>query len=234
LFDFDGTLRHSRPSYTQAFLEIAASLGVPESTEGRLKSQRWLHYYWAQSGEMLADREDFEDKSELFWENHARKKLLAYGISAEQAADLAPTIYQRMAEEFDPQDWVAPDVHETLGYLQESGFRLAVVSNRREPYLEDLERLKLSDYMEFSLTSGEVKSWKPDTKIFEHALKCLDIQPEDALYIGDNYYADVVGAWSAGLQPVLLDPQGIFPDVDCPVISTIGDLRGYLVDRKSS
>lgn len=228
LFDFDGTLRHSRPSYTQAFLEIATCLGVPESIDGRLQSQRWLHCYWAQSAEMLADREAFEDQPELFWANHARKKLVAYGCSAEQAAELAPTIYQRMAEEFKPQDWVAPDVLETLGYLQESGFHLAVVSNRNQPCQEDLDRLGLSDFMEFSLTSGEVKSWKPDTRIFEHALQRLEVQPEDAMYIGDNYFADVVGARNAGLQPVLLDPNGIFPDADCPVITAIGDLRGYL------
>jgi putative hydrolase of the HAD superfamily len=83
-------------------------------------------------------------------------------------------------------------------------------------------------YLEFALTSGEVNSWKPDTKIFEHALQHLDLQPEDALYVGDNFYADVIGARRAGIHPVLIDPDGIFPEADCPVIAAIGDLRGFL------
>lgn len=228
LFDFDGTLRHSCPSYSKALIEVAGSLGVPDSKEGRLRSQRWLHYYWAQSPEMLADRDSYDGLTDRFWINHARSWLLAFGCPSAMAAELAPSIYQRMAEEYKPQDWVAPDVTETLDSLQGAGYRLAVVSNRNQPCHEDLSRLGLSDYLEFSLTSGEVKSWKPDTRIFEHALQRLELQPEDTLHVGDNYYADVIGAQRAGIQPVLIDPEQLFPDADCPVISAIGDLRGYL------
>jgi HAD superfamily hydrolase (TIGR01549 family) len=228
LFDLDGTLRHSRPSYTQVFIEIAASLGVPESSSGRIRSQRWLHYYWAQSPEMLADKETYKDQDDQFWTNHAHNWLVAYGCSPERSAELAPEISRRMADEFKPSDWVAPDVPDTLDCLLEAGYRLAVVSNRNQPCHETLERLGLSGYLEFSLTSGEVESWKPDTRIFEHALQRLDMQPENALHIGDNYYADVVGARRAGIQPVLLDPESIFPDVDCPVIASIGELCRYL------
>lgn len=228
LFDLDGTLRHNRPNYSQVFIEIAASLGVPGSSEGRVKSQRWLHYYWAQSEEMLADRAEYEDQPEYFWANHARRWLEAYGCSAEMAAGLATAISQRMADEFKPQEWVAPDVPETLDCLREAGYRMAVVSNRNQACGEELERLGLLGYLEFALTSGEVNSWKPDTKIFEHALQQLDLQPEDALYVGDNFYADVIGARRAGIHPVLIDPDGIFPEADCPVIAAIGDLRGFL------
>ncbi len=228
LFDLDGTLRHNRPSYSQVFIEIAADLGVPESSQGRLKSQRWLHYFWAQSTEMLSDSAEYGDRSELFWTNHARRWLEAYGCPADVAVALAPAISRRMTDEFKPQEWVAPDVPETLDCLLEAGYRLAVVSNRNQACGEELERLGLSDYLEFALTSGEVNTWKPDPRIFEHALQRLDLQPEDVLYIGDNYYADVVGARRAGILPVLIDPEGIFPEADCEVIAAIGDLCACL------
>lgn len=228
IFDLDGTLRHSQPTYNKKFLEIAFSLGLPESSQGRHRAQRWLHFYWAQSAEMLADKEAFGDQADLFWTTHARKKLLAYGCSPEQAEELAPAIYQRMATEYKPQDWVPPDVATTLRSLSEAGMRLAVVSNRNQPCQEELARLGLLDYLEFSLTSGEVNSWKPDPAIFAHALQRLDLQPPQAVYVGDNYYADVVGADRAGLQPILVDPDGLFPEAECPVISTIGDLCSFL------
>lgn len=228
IFDLDGTLRHSQPTYNQKFIEIAANLGLVESSQGRFQSQRWLHYYWAQSAEMLADRESFSNQPDLFWTTHARKKLIAYGCASQRAEELAPLIYQRMAEEYKPQDWVPPDVTGTLHSLLEAGIRLAVVSNRNQPCQEELARLGLLDYLEFSLTSGEVSSWKPDPAIFAYALQRMQLKPDEAVYVGDNYYADVVGANRAGLQPILIDPQGLFPEANCPVISNIGDLCGFL------
>ncbi len=56
----------------------------------------------------------------------------------------------------------------------------------------------------------------------------LGIQPSQSLYVGDNYYADVVGASRAGLKPVLIDPEGLFPEADCPIICKIGDLPELL------
>jgi len=44
------------------------------------------------------------------------------------------------------------------------------------------------------------------------------------MYVGDNYFADVVGARGAGLQPVLYDPAGIYPEANCPVIVSLDGL----------
>jgi predicted HAD superfamily phosphohydrolase YqeG len=41
----------------------------------------------------------------------------------------------------------------------------------------------------------------------------------ETMYIGDNYYADIVGSHRAGLTPVLYDPITLFPDVECDVIN---------------
>jgi FMN phosphatase YigB (HAD superfamily) len=50
----------------------------------------------------------------------------------------------------------------------------------------------------------------------------------EVIYVGDNYYADVVGARSAGLQPVLYDPLGIFPDADCATIKSFDELNSVV------
>ena len=46
--------------------------------------------------------------------------------------------------------------------------------------------------------------------------------PERAVYVGDTYLKDVLGARAAGLAPVLLDRSGAAIVQDCPVV---GDLR---------
>jgi putative hydrolase of the HAD superfamily len=105
---------------------------------------------------------------------------------------------------------------------------LGLVSNRTRSVDALLVELDLRRYLHFSLISGEVNLWKPDPAIFAHALDRSGTRPAETVYVGDNYYADVVGARSAGLQPVLLDPRGLFPEADCPVIGTMGELLPLL------
>ena len=76
--------------------------------------------------------------------------------------------------------------------------------------------------------AGEVGAWKPDPKIFDRAMELSDTTPEKMIYVGDNYYADILGANNAGLQPVLLDDKGVFPDAECVVIERLDELIGLL------
>jgi len=223
LFDLDGTLRHSRPSFTETFISFAVQLGAPDSEDHRRRATRWLHYYWAQSSDLLADRQIYQDEG-IFWTNHARLFLINLGCLPEQADKLAPELYHHYINEFQPEDWVPPDVPETLQRLISAGYTLGVASNRSQSYQEQLETLGLDSYFECTIAAGEVNSWKPDPVIFQHALQELGAEPGKTLYVGDNYYADVIGAQRAGLQPVLIDPDGLFPEAVCPVIHTLGDL----------
>ena len=53
----------------------------------------------------------------------------------------------------------------------------------------------------------------------------MEIEPGQAVYVGDNYFADVIGAQRAGIGAVLIDPQDLFPEADCPVIQKISELK---------
>ena len=74
-------------------------------------------------------------------------------------------------------------------------------------------------------------SYKPEPGLFEHALKRAGLAPQEAVYVGDNYFADVVGSRRAGLQPVLFDPDVIFPEADCITIRSFGQLHAVLGDQ---
>lgn len=230
LFDLDGTLRYNHPTFAEAFYDIAARLGAPVTDESRRRASRWLHYYWAKSDEFVADRNAFGDQSEAFWIHHDLLFLGALGCPPGQASDLALQAYQHMIDEFKPQDCVFPDVTPTLQVLKEAGYSLAVLSNRSRPYQEQLEKLGLAGYFEFAMHAGEVGAWKPGPRIFQQGVERLSVRPEQALYVGDNYYADVVGAQRAGLNPILLDPDGLFPEAECPVIRRLSDLPGLMIE----
>jgi putative hydrolase of the HAD superfamily len=231
LFDLDGTLRYNRPSSTRVFLDYAVKLGALDDPEKRQQATRWTHYYWAQSSELLEDIRSFDGQEDLFWTNYARRHLLAFDCTAKQAEVLAPQVYRYMQDEHQPEDWVPPEVPATLATLKESGFLLGVLSNRTQPCQEHLQNLGLDTYFSLAMVAGEVETWKPDPQIFHYALERLGSTPGETLYVGDNYYADVVGAQRAGLHPVLVDPEGIFPDPGCPVIRLLSELVDLLSSR---
>lgn len=228
IFDLDGTLRHNDPSSTEAFFDYAVQLGATDSAGRRKSATRWTHYYWAQSPEMLADLDHFQTLSPEFWVYYSERALIQFGCAPAQAKFLAPTVHQRMVEEYKPRDLVLEGVPQVLGALKSAGFRLGVVSNRDDPFDEYLVMLNLHEHFDLTLAAGEINAWKPEPEIFEYALQQLNVSAEQAIYVGDNYFADIVGAREAGLRPVLFDPDQVFPSPGCPVIKQFSELLTLL------
>ncbi len=97
---------------------------------------------------------------------------------------------------------VYPEVVPTLKSLQSAGVRMGIVSNTTNPgFMKDYERavMGLDPYFEFSIYSSEVPFRKPHPSIFQLALRRLQLQPEEVLFIGDNLNADIAGARGVGL-----------------------------------
>lgn len=232
LFDLDGTLRHNKPSSVHAFFDYAVQFGLHDSMEKRKAATRWAHYYWAQSQDLADDLRIYQDLDDPFWTNYSRRNLMAFDCEIECADELAPMMVAYMNDEYQPVDWVPEDVPATLQTLRDHGYHLAVLSNRNQPCQDHLQTLGLLDYFDFALAAGEVNVWKPDPMVFQHALKRLGTIPEQAIYVGDNYYADIVGAKAASMFQVLIDPEEIFPDAECPVIRTLGELPNLLNHRQ--
>jgi len=224
LFDLDGTLRHDRPRYNDILAQFASEYIEPDSSPERCRAERWLHYYWAQSSDVKLDLAHYGELNQAFWENHTCRYLIAFGYTPEQAALASVEIYHRMGAEYNPTSWVPPDVFDVLRALKADGYLLGIVSNRSNPLDEELHSLGLDQLVDLTLAAGEVNSWKPDTGIFLEAVLSLKVNPAETLYVGDNYYADVVGSRNAGLCPVLLDPDGLFPEAECAVIRELNDL----------
>jgi HAD superfamily hydrolase (TIGR01549 family) len=227
-FDLDGTLRHNVPSGAEVFTDYVKTLGLDVGEEARLRALRWEHLYWANSVDLRDDLLAHSGETEKFWIEYSRRRLTALGASPEWAAEFAPNISKHMGEFYRPKSIIPEDVRRVLPALKQAGYVLAVISNRDKPFQELLDEHGIGEFFHFSLAGGEVNTFKPDPGVFEHALRRVNLSPQDAIYIGDNYYADVVGARRAGLRPVLYDPLGIFPDPDCVTIKSFDELKSIL------
>jgi len=228
LFDFDGTLRHHLPSGGEVFTDFVVSQGISITEEDRRRAARWEHYYFANSPEIQADHKKFNGEEADFWFNFAHRRLAALGCPPNLILELGPKASDYMQDHYKPAVSVPEETHTVIPELRGFGFTLGVVSNRDNPYQEEIDSLGMKDYFHFSLAGGEVNSWKPDAGIFYAALERAGTVAQQTIYIGDNYFADVIGARRAGLQPVLYDPKGLFQEPGCPVITSFEDLTDLL------
>jgi len=228
LFDLDGTLFHHLPSSGEIFLNYVKSQGTHISEEDRIRAEHWVHYYFAYSPEIQADSKLFKDDEKGFWNHFTQRRLIALGICPDSAVDLAPRVYAHMRETYKPETHVPEDARVLLKFLQESGFILGMVSNRDNPYREEMQKKELDSYFQFFVTAGEVNSFKPDVFIFEHALELAGTSAQETMYVGDNYFADIIGSQRAGLVPVLYDPINLFPEADCAVIKSFAEIPALL------
>jgi putative hydrolase of the HAD superfamily len=231
LFDMDGTLRESQPTGGEVFTEYALSIGLPITKHDRILAARWEHYYFASSPEIRQDFTRFGDDDKGFWQNFGKRRLIALGCSSQQAEELAPAFSDHMDKNYKPVDIIPEGALETLETLRHRGLLLGVVSNRDLPYHDRLKELGMSPYFSFSLAAGEVHSWKPSPGIFEYALKRAQTQAHETIYVGDNYFADVIGARNAGLHPILYDRLGIFDDPGCLVVTSLSQIPALLNGR---
>jgi FMN phosphatase YigB (HAD superfamily) len=221
LFDLDGTLHFSRPSGFTTFLEYVQDLGLTFTPEAERRTMRWQHQFWA---DRAALAEVFAMPPETGgWIEVTRRQLAMLGIT-EPLGEHIRAIHNRFDTDYRPEAYVPPEVPETLAALRAQGYRLGLVSNRDEPLGEVAETLGLDGLFDFTLSAGEAGAWKPDPAIFVHALKLAGVPPASAAYVGDNYYADMVGSQGAGLLPILYDPTGLFPEATCRVIHSISNL----------
>jgi HAD superfamily hydrolase (TIGR01662 family) len=227
-FDLDGTLRHSVPHGGDVFSDYVTTLGLQINHEDRIRGTRWEHLYWANSADLRDDLMAHSGETENFWIEYSRRRLIALGASPAWALTYAPKVSIHMGTEYKPESIIPNEVRDTLIRLKEAGYRMAVLSNREKPFIDVMESHHIIEFFDFSIAAGEVNAYKPDPGLFEHALKRAEVTAQETVYVGDNYFADVIGARRAGLTPVLFDPDEIFPSADCITMRSFSELNSIV------
>ena len=93
-----------------------------------------------------------------------------------------------------------PGIAETLQSLREVGFKLAIFSDKRQPYgLPELEQTGVGPLFQHASFITDDRPYKPDPLGLHAVLKLLDVSPGEALYVGDGRQ-DVECAHRAGVQ----------------------------------
>jgi HAD superfamily hydrolase (TIGR01549 family) len=159
--------------------------------------------------------------------------LTALGVSSDSYEEIVDSL---RAENDRRSLWrvMHPRTPHVLDELRRRGFTLAVISNADGRVPAALAASGIAGHFTVVIDSHLVGVEKPDPRIFMLALEACDAAAQDAVYVGDIYEIDVRGARSAGLAAVLLDPLGLYGEVDCPRVTALDHLLDLLPPRGSS
>jgi len=193
LFDLDGTLFDSIPIIMKSFREAFDLLGIDYD---EAKVAKTIGIPLAAQAKLFAG-----ERSEEFRERYRG----IYRANQEKLARLYP------------------NTAEMLGSLRAMGFATALVTSKASwATMHALELTGISDAFDVIVTATDVANHKPHPEPILRALELLEIDPSDALFVGDSFFdiesadaaeVDVVTvAWGACNHDELLPkcPLGVF------------------------
>ena len=233
LFDIGDTLWHSADAPPAAeFRRIAAErardfirgAGLTHPDPARVSRVAW------DALETAMKRARGTDRIEPDYAAITRNALADAGLalSSLQAAELMEAIYVSGEE---GGKAAFPDARPTLETLRERGFRLAIVTNRAfggARFREDLRAAGLDVGWEATVVSVEVGYLKPHPEIYRRALSDLQIEPRDALMVGNSLAEDIAGAQAVGIDAAWKrsrpDAESVTPDF---VFDRVGELLDW-------
>jgi putative hydrolase of the HAD superfamily len=144
------------------------------------------------------------------WREVLRRYATEYtrSLEAEKLAQM-PLLLAELQRGISRKRLVAfPQTREILAQMK-MRYRLAVVSDAQSAYgLPELRAAGLADYFAPIVISGDYGYRKPDARLFQAALTELEVRPEEAIYVGNDRFRDVLGARQVGMRTILFCPNG--------------------------
>jgi putative hydrolase of the HAD superfamily len=223
-FDVGGTLVYTNLSHVDLLHQALLVIGYKLTRDNVVNSNDLARQAVARRRRRHAARMNTSDASRM-WLDHLAENLDLdlHGVDLERQLTLA----MREVERRDPEV-TDPDAPRLLATLKDRGFLLGVISNWSADLPAYLEERHLAKYFHAIIASEAVGASKPHREIFMRGLAAVDVGPERAMHVGDDYWADVVGARDIGIRPVLIDRDHEAVRSDCPTIERLKDLASLV------
>jgi HAD superfamily hydrolase (TIGR01662 family) len=212
LFDVDFTLARPGPELgPEGYVRAGERHGL------RLEPGR----YEAARDTALVDlrrHPDLEHDDEI-WFRFTERIVRGMGGDADSAYDCAVEITRAWErhENFELYD----DVPEVLAALRSAGLRIGLVSNSARDVREFAQHHGLD--VDAGISSFHHGRTKPHASIFRAVLDLLEVDPLEALMVGDTIADDIEGAQALGMRAILLDREGTRRDFE-PRIESLNEL----------
>ncbi len=177
IFDMDGTILNTIDDITESINHAFILKGYPKQTLHAVKMA--VGSGAIQLIERLAPKHLNKEEIRLLYEAYQRH----YDVNK------------------DNQTGPYPGIMDLLDQLKHQGYLLAVVSNKYEYLVQELNIKIFNNYFDVSIGDAPGIPIKPAPDMVYKALNLLKINKEEALFIGDSD-VDIITAQNAGLKSV--------------------------------
>lgn len=211
LFDVDETLYDRTRAQPLILRGIMAEL--PELFSGQAEEEVFAAY--ERSDRLTAEHVLTSGSIRDTRNRRTRIFLEELGLSSEAAVEAVTEQYVTAYRRVNTPIEGAVQVVEACAH----DHRVGVISNAfSDVQYHKLESIGLPRHsFELVLLSEDIGIRKPDAAIFLQGCQLLGIDPGQALYVGDSFRNDVVGAAAAGLGSCWFNPHGEPPPEDAQV-----------------
>jgi putative hydrolase of the HAD superfamily len=120
---------------------------------------------------------------------------------------------------------------DTLPALQEltANYRLGLVSDAQWVFSEpEIRFLGLEKFLETMVLSSRYYVRKPAPQIYSHALRAMQLQPSQALYVGNDPARDLPGPRAIGMPVALIHREGPPPLSKVPIINNLQEISAVI------
>jgi HAD superfamily hydrolase (TIGR01509 family) len=211
-FDLYDTLIELHPPRWERFHAALQKLGIPADLEAIRLADVQAEDFYTRENALVPIRDRPLAKRNAFRIDFTRHWLEAAGIRGDEETIRAaregyvaefetPAVESGVGSGYR----VYPDVTASLVRLREAGVLRAIISNADADVTALCTHLDFAHEMELIVTSALVGYEKPDVRTYRAAYELLEVDPADALHIGDQPKSDVVGALAAGMRAALID-----------------------------
>ncbi|XP_062929921.1 haloacid dehalogenase-like hydrolase domain-containing protein 3 [Mobula hypostoma] len=200
-WDVKGTLLRVRHSVGELYSSEAKLHGI--QLEARALDKSFLAALQMQDKLFPNYGQDQGLSSQQWWIDVVKKTFCHCGVSNEQVlSPMAVNLYRQFCSAGNWQ--VFSDVENTLVHCRNLGISMAVISNFDRRLEKILTNCNLRQYFKFVLTSEDVGTAKPDQRIFAAALSLAQVEPKQAMHIGDDVGMDYLAARAIGMESYLI------------------------------
>ncbi len=223
-FDWMNTLTHAEPERHEQFCQIARELGIKLSPQGVI---RGLYAAGSQLPAGAPYRWRESEDPDVFLRY---LEIMLAAAEVKLPRDTVLEILKRINRSAIKETYVLyDDVLPILKMLKRRGLVIGLITSLTKDMNLICRDLGLAPYIDFVVTAKEVGSNKPKPPIFLAALERAGVAASEAVYVGDQYDTDVVGARGVGIGPVLIDRYDLVPEVnDCPRIHSLSEVVDYI------
>jgi len=208
-FDMYGTLAGFDPPREHIQAQAVKKFGFDVTKEGIDAGYHLADEFMTSQNAKLPVRSMSGDEQ---WAFFARfEQLVLQGAGHEVDLTLAGEIWAEVRKQ-EYRIALFPDVIEGLDRLRASGLIVGVISNMNTGSQSLLADMRLTDHVDFAVTSGETGVEKPDRRIFDAALAKSGVLAGEVAVVGDQLESDIFGAANAGMRPILIDRYNGHPN----------------------